>query len=272
MRTLIKAALFLFFIKMAMGSEYFSDEGNVIKKNLPKEDLLMETDSFYDPNVDYSHFSGRVTDKDQTGSVLKINSENKNVRFFRASDLVEFKVQNNLKADYCQGFVRSIEENYFVMFVKDIKVCFSGDEYFRRGTALIFKSEKLASRVKEASAYRASLMKKKKDYLKQLNSINQNVFSFEERKVQIASDFDRKIAEIELEKTKALDRLVSTRNDEIRLQRELTYRLDSIDKELNFYRLDKQELLYDRWHMDQDLGYPVYKRPEEMRERASTSN
>jgi len=103
--------------------------------------------------------------------------------------------------------------------------------------------------------------------MSQLNQINQNLFSYEEKKVQIASEYDRKIAEIEAEKIKELDRLLNSRNDEIRLQRELAYRLDSIDKEMNFYRIDRHELLVDRWHLDQDLGYPVFERPEPLRAR-----
>lgn len=244
-----------------------------MKNTIPKENLILDTDSFYDPKFDYTNFSGRVTDRDATGTIVKVTSENKNIKFFRASDPVDFKVQNGPKGEFCEGHVRSIEENYFVMYVKDLHVCFPNDDYFRRGTALILRSEKLGMRVKEASVYRGSLIKKKKDYMSQLNNINQSVFSFEERKVQVASEFDRKIAEIEAQKIKELDKLLTERNDEVRLQRELAYRLDSIDKELNFYRLEKQELLIDRWHLDQDLGYPVYKRPEEIRdERASTKN
>ena len=232
------------------------------KNNIPKEDLIIGADSFYDPQADYIHFSGRVTDRDETTSIVKVSSENKNIRFFRASDLVLFKVQNNPKSENCEGHVRAVEDKYFVIFVKDIHPCFPGNEYFRRGTALIMQSDKLLQRVQEASIYRASLLVKKKDYMKQLNHINQDVFTYEEKKIQVASEFDRKIAEIEAQKIKELDKILSERNDEMRLQRELAYRLDSVDRELSFYRLEKQELLIDRWHLDQDLGYPVYKRPE----------
>lgn len=244
------------------------------KNNMPTEDLVIDADSFYDPKTDYSIFSGRVTDRDETASILKVTSENKNTNFFRAGDPLKFRVQINTKGDFCEGFVRSIEEGYFVIFVKDLKPCFPNNDYFRRGTALIFQADRLSERVREASLYRASLIKKKKNYMSQLNQINQNLFSYEEKKVQIASEYDRKIAEIEAEKVKDLDKLLNGRNDEIRLQRELAYRLDSIDKEMNFYRIDRHELLVDRWHLDQDLGYPVYKRPEAVRaERApDTSN
>lgn len=240
--------------------------------NVPKEELVIDADSFYDKKMDYSLFSGRVTDRDETASILKVTSENKNTKFFRAGDPIMFKVQNNLKGEFCQAFVRSIEEGYFVIYVKDLFPCFPSNDYFRRGTALIMRSEKLAERVREASIYRASLIKKKKDYMIQLNTINQDIFSYEEKKVQLASEFDRKISELEAQKIKELDKLLTQKNDEIRLQRELSYRLDSIDKEMGFYRLDKNELLIDRWHMDQDLGIPVYKRPEPIRDERASSN
>ena len=234
---------------------------------LPKEILRIDADSFYDTKFDYSIFSGRVTDRDATTSIVKVSSENKNVRFFRAGDLVEFKIQNNKAGEQCQGFVRSIEENYFVMFVKDLFPCFPKEEYFRRGSVLVMHSEKLATRVREASVYRGSLLNKKKDFMGQLNSINQDVWNFEERKIQVAAEFDQKMVELEKQKTKALDQILSQKNDQLRLQRELAYRLDTIDKELIFYRVEKTELLFDRWHLDHDLGYPVYDRPEEIRPR-----
>lgn len=237
---------------------------------LPKETLKIDADSFYDTRFDYSKFSGRVTDRDATASIVKVSSENRNVKFFRAGDLVEFKVQNNKDSEFCQGYVRSIEDKFFVMFVKDMIPCYATGDYFRRGTALVMQSEKLAMRVREASVYRASLLNKKKDFMGQLNGINADVWNFEERKIQVAAEFDKKILEIEAQKTRALDQLLSLKNDQIRLQRELAYRLDNVDKELRFYRVEKEELLFDRWHLDQDLGYPVYEKPEEIRPRRAS--
>jgi hypothetical protein len=242
----------------------------VRSNNIPQKTLVIDTDSFYDTSFDYSKFSGRVTDRDATASVVKIASETNNVKFFRAGDLVEFRIQSNKDSEYCQGYVRSIEESYFVMFVKDLFPCFPKEEYFRRGTALVMKSAKLAQRVREASVFRASLMNKKKDFMVQLNGINSDIWNFEERKVQEAADYDRRIAEMEKEKLRALDNLLTSKNDQIKLQRELAYRLDNIDKELVFYRVEKQELLFDRWHLDQDLGHPVYERPEEIRPRRAS--
>ncbi len=246
---------------------YSAERGQKDSLKLQKETLKIDPDSFYDPKFDYSKFSGRVTDRDATASIVKVSSENKNVRFFRAGDLIEFKIQNNKESEFCQGYVRSIEESYFVMYVKDLFPCFPKEEYFRRGTALVMQSDRLGMRIREASVYRATLLNKKKDFMLQLNGINQDVWNFEERKIQVAAEFDQKIAEIEKQKTKALDQLLSNKNDQLRLQRELAYRLDNLDKELSFYKIDKEDLLFDRWHLDHDLGYPVYDKPEEIRPR-----
>ncbi len=253
----------LFFLVFATSFQGFAQE--LIQK--PIETLKIDADSFYDTQFDYSKFSGRVTDRDATSSIVKVSSENKNVKFFRAGDLIEFKIQNSKSSDLCSGFVRSIEDNYFVMYVKDLFPCFPKEEYFRRGTALIMQSDKLATRVREASVYRATLLNKKKDFMSQLNGLNQAVWNFEERKIQVAAEFDQKMVEIEKQKTKALDQILSEKNDQVRLQRELAYRLDNIDKEVAFYRIDKEEFLFDRWHKDHDLGYPVYDRPEPLRDR-----
>lgn len=242
-----------------------------VKNNMKKETLTVNADSFYDPNFDYSTFSGRVTDRDDTGAIIKISSENKNVKFFRAGDLVEFKLHSSTKDQYCKGNVRSIEPDYFVMYTTDLSPCFPKGEYFRRGTALIMHSLKLSERVREASIYRASLLNKKTDFMGQLNSINNGIWNFEERKVKLAAEYDKKIADMEKDKIKALDDLVSRKNDEITLQRELAYRLDNIDYEIDYYRVEKVENLLDRWHLDHDLGYPVYDRPETPRAKQKES-
>lgn len=238
--------------------------------SVPKEKLVMDADSFYDPGFDYSKFSGRVTDKDQTGSVVKVASESGNIKFFRAGDEVKFKLASR-KDEYCQAFVRSIEEKFFILYVKDTSLCLESGEYFRRGSALSFISPRLQERVREAAIYRASLLKRKKDFFQQLNQVNHDVFNYEEIKLQVAAEFDKRIAEIEKEKNKAIDLLVVKRSENLKLQKELSYRLDTIDQELDFYRIDKNEPMIDRWHLDQDLGLPVQERPQALRESGASN-
>lgn len=239
---------------------------NTISNNLAKRTLSVEVDSFFDPKYDYSIFSGRITDRDETVSIIKVSAESRNIKFFRSGDKVQFRLPSK-NGEYCEAFVRGIEENYFVLYVKDLSPCYGTDEYFRRGTSLIFFSPKLLDRVREASIFRATLFQKKKDFLSQLNQLNHDVWNYEEQKMKVAAEYDKKIAELEKQKQLALDQHLSRKNDYVTLQRELIYRLDNIDKEIEFYRVEKEEPLFDRWHKDQDLGYPVFEKPEPLRAR-----
>jgi hypothetical protein len=235
------------------------------RKTLTSATLKLDPDSFYDPTFDYSRFSGRVTDRDTASTIVKVSSETKNVKYLHAGDFIEFKIQSQPSSEFCGGYVRSIEENYFVMFIKDVSICSPNTEYFRRGTVLIMHSQKLSQRVKEASIYRAGLIAKKKDYLEQLNKINQSIWTFEERKIQLAAEYDRKIIELDKDKMKAIGEMLAQKNDDMRIQKELIARLDTLDSEFDYYRIEKEDLVFDRWHLDHELGLPVYTKPEEIR-------
>ncbi len=242
-----------------------------------KEDLLgatinykQEFDSFFDPGFDYSRFFGRVTDKDPTGQIYKIESETKNVRFFKVGDFISFHVEGSDDSnDPCRAYVRDVEKEFFVIYVEDIRTCWRRDVYFRRGSRLRMTSEKLAQRVRDASLFRVLLLRRRKDYFTQLNSINRFVWSFEQQKVQVAAEYDRRIAEMQAQKQKALDQLLSKKADQIRLQRELGQNLDEIDNDLEFYRIDREELALDRWEHDHDLGLPVGNRPQQAKAKPS---
>ncbi|MFT6070770.1 MAG: hypothetical protein ACJAT2_000669 [Bacteriovoracaceae bacterium] len=238
----------------------------VAQSGLTEEDRfkIEKLDSWYDNEYDYSQFTGRVSDRDKGSNILKISSEDKNIKFFRAGDKVNFTVASK-DTDYCQGYVRNVEEKFFVIFVKDLYSCWNDSDYFRRGTLLHFNSKQLLSRVKEASKYRIVLLKRKKDFFKQLNNVNHFIWSYDQQKVLTASDYDLKIVEIEKGKQKALEMLLAKKQDQIRLQKELIRRLSELDQELGHYRIERDDLLVDRWHLDHDLGLPVGKRPQKLR-------
>lgn len=95
--------------------------------------------------------------------------------------------------------------------------------------------------------------------------MNHFVWSYDQQKVLTASDYDLKIVEIEKGKQKALEMLLAKKQDQIRLQKELIRRLSELDQELGHYRIERDDLLVDRWHLDHDLGVPVGKRPQKLR-------
>lgn len=253
-----------FFPSLLLGS--LEDDRLKKRKYLRKELNYYENlDQFYDPNIDYSRFSGRVSDKDQSGSILKIATENFNVKFYRAGDALKFKVGRLEHRDYCIGYVRDVERGFFVIFVKDFYPCWGKVDYFRRGTQLNFHSPMLAKRIKDAGVYRVVLIKRKRDFLKQLNDINHFVWAYDQKRVIVASKFDKRIATLERKKQKALDNLNIKKKDQLFLQKELVYNLDKLDKDIDYYRVERVELLQDRWEHDLDLGHPVNTRPQKMK-------
>jgi len=222
-------------------------------------------DSFYDPNIDYSKFSGRVSDKADNGTIIKIQVESLNTKFFKASDPLRFWVSKKRENEPCKANVRAVEKGYITLYVKNLYPCWGPAYSFRRGTILIFSSDRLAKRVQTASRYRVALLAKKRDFVYQLNRVNKFVWGFRQEQVDLAAKYDRQILELRKKKEQALNLLLAKKKDQIKVQKELVYRLDELDRDLNFYRVEKDELYTDRWHLDQDLGVPVYKKPQALK-------
>ena len=239
----------------------------VLVPNLPSEGVIgPDNRGVIDPNVDYERFSGRVTDKDDNSRVFKIKVENNNSKFFRAGDLVLFKLNLNENRDYCKAFVRNIEEFHFTIYVESLAPCFSTSEYFRRGTVLNFFSKVLALRIFEASKYREQLIVRKEDFLKQLNDINHFIWNFDQLKVKKAADYDEEINRLQREKRKAMDDMIALKQEKLVLQNELMKKLSELDESLLFYRVERQELMTDRWELDHDQGLPFGQRPQNIRQ------
>lgn len=234
--------------------------------NYPDEGVLgPDNRAAIDPNVDYEHFSGRVSDKDDTSRIFKVNVENNNTKFFRAGDAVLFKVNLKENMEYCKAFVRNIEDFHFTIYVESLAPCYSSSDYFKRGTILNFFSKQLALRVFEASKYREQLVLRKEDFLKQLNGINHFIWTFDQQKVKAAADYDEQINQLQREKRKALDDMITLKQERLVLQNELMKKLNELDESLLYYRVERQELMTDRWNLDHDSGLPFGQRPQDLK-------
>ncbi len=245
-----------------------SARATVVVPNLPNEGVLApDNRGSIDPNVDYEKFTGRVSDKDDSSRVFKVHVENNNTKFFRAGDEVLFTVNLHEKEDPCKGFVRSVEDFYFTIYVESLTSCYPKEDYFRRGTVLNFQSKKLSSRVFEASKYREQLILRKEDFLKQLNDINHFLWTFDQQKVKTAADYDERINQMQREKRRALDDMINLKQERLVLQNELMKKLNELDESLLFYRVERQELMTDRWQLDHDTGLPVGQRPQNLKQQ-----
>ena len=232
-----------------------------------KDTVGLPNNNFIDKRVDYSNFMGRVTDKDDTGRILKVKVQNNNSKFFKAGDIVYFKVNNHSDRSLCKASVRSVENYYFSIYVQDFEACWGQDKYFPRGTQLNFKSDLLATRVLEGSEYRKLLILRKDGFLTQLNEINNFLWTFDQQKLKTAIEYDKRINELLREKQLALDNLIGKKQENLRLQKELVSKLDTIDQSLDHYKVERQDYLLDRWNMDHDQDLPVGRRPQKIKKR-----
>jgi hypothetical protein len=238
-----------------------------VDPNLPPQGVLApDNRGSIDPEVDYERFSGRVSDKDDSGRIFKVKVENNNTKFLRAGDLLLFKVNLRDSGDYCKAFVRNAEDFHFTMYVESLSPCYSTSEYFKRGTIVNFYSKALALRVFEASKYREQLILRKEDFLKQMNGINHFLWTFDQQKVKTAADYDEQIIRLQREKRRALDDMITLKQEKLILQNELVKKLNELDGSLLFYRVERQELMTDRWNLDSDQGLPMGQRPQNLRQ------
>lgn len=244
-----------------------TSHARVIGPHLPDQGVVSrDTRGQIDPEIDYERFSGRVSDKGEDSHILKIQVENNNTKFFRSGDEVFFKVNLKDNRNFCRGYVRNVEDFYFTMHVESLTPCYSKMDYFRRGTVLNFFSKTLALRVFEASQYRDQLILRKEDFLKQLNDINHFLWTFDQQKVKTAADYDEQINRLQREKRKALDDMILLKQERLVLQNELMNKLNELDESLNFYRVERQELITDRWYSDHDQALPFGRRPQKVRQ------
>ena len=241
----------------------------VAEPDLPSTGVMSaDVNHGMNPELDYGRFTGRVSDKDDAGRIFKVKVENNNAKFFRAGDVLYFRVQGREDHQKCKGFVRNVEDFYFSRHVENLTPCWEEKAgYFRRGTVLAFESEVLATRIFEASKYRDILLVRKEDFLKQLNGINHFLWTFDQQKVKVAADYDTRIIEMQKARQKAIDDLIQQKQEQLAVQTELMKRLNELDASLKFYQVERQELLTDRWNLDHDMALPVGQRPQETKQQ-----
>ena len=203
---------------------------------------------------DYSYFYGRITDMTQDGKIVRLNTENKNIKLFRSGDILKFKTIKGEKGKECLGYVRDTDDAYLVFSVTSYSSCWDKDYKMRIGTLLRINSERLFERLKDAKVFREVLKKRKEDFLSQLNDVNTWLWTFKQQKLKAIASYDQEIEKLKMAKQQEMSNLSLKRKDYLHLQRELKFRLDELDRDIEFYRIENARVLRDRWAMDRDLG------------------
>ena len=250
----------LFVLQKTLADDFAKESEPKLQKKL--KDKL---ESLFDPNLDYKKFSGRMTDRDKVGDILKVFTENKNIKFLRPGDPLEFRLPNQSDS-FCRGFIKVVEKDYLTLYVKNLFSCFKKGEYMRRGSQMVFYAPVLEERIKDAGLYRVILLRKKEEYWNQLRKMNQFIWNYDQRKIKVSADYDKRIVALENKKRKELDILLGKKRDQVLLQKEIVKKIEMLDSDLDFYIIDQYEPELDRWHLDHDLGLPVGKKPQKKKQ------
>jgi hypothetical protein len=56
--------------------------------------------------------------------------------------------------------------------------------------------------------------------------------------------------------------MIAMKQERLNLQNELMQKLNELDESLKYYRIERQELMTDRWNSDHDQGLPFGQRPQ----------
>lgn len=216
--------------------------------------------SIFDPQFDYSHFLGRLTDRDKLSNTLKIKVETSNIRFLRSADALKFSIPT-INTNFCQANVQDIQEsngNYLTIYTPDIKACWDdNDHLLRRGMQISFVSPTLQERVVAAEQMRQVYIKQKEDFLIQLNSINNFLYTFNEQITHAVSNYDKKLHQLQQERQQQIDQLLSDKENKIKIQKELVKKVEWIKNQLKYYQIERIEPVLDRWNQDLKTGFPV---------------
>ena len=230
--------------------------------NLPNQGVMGKVGGeIFDPSIDFAHQTARVSDIDDGRTIFKLNFENNNIKFLKSGDIFKFRILNNSK-DMCQAQVRKVEDFFVTVEIATLAPCWKSTEYFRRGTILEVDMPVLEQRVYEASNYRKTLVQKRVDFLNQLKELNNFLYNYDQEKVKLIVEYDERMARLMEEKKKAVRALMAKRKESYSLRQKLKKELDKADNQLDFYRIERQEPLVDRWHLSRDLGIPTSKRPQ----------
>ena len=207
--------------------------------------------SHYDKNFDYSRFIGRMTDRNKPGNTFKVFSKNTNVKLLRSGDQVFFKYPFGSK-HYCKGSVRNTEDHdYFVIYAHDLSPCLrKGEIGIRRGSKLHFLSPGLLKRVHQAHLQHQVLIKRRAQFLKQLDEINHFIWTYQQQKIKTSAKYKEEMVKLQQDEQRALDILREKKKDGFLLQREFNQRIDKLDQNLHFYRIEKTEKIKESWKQD----------------------
>lgn len=199
------------------------------------------------------YFSGRISRFNREISTLKIKVDFANLKYLNTRDRLEFWDERNT-SQKCRGYVLGRSADFVLVKAPDLKTC----EKFlliTAGAYLKFYSKDLENNLELGKDVVGLLLKKRMAVEGQMTLRQKEIDSHLERVGAVNARYDLLRKKLEQEWQKELNALEEDRVQSVRLAKDLEQRRDEIDKKLELYKVQDENMTLDRWSLDSRLYY-----------------
>ncbi len=209
--------------------------------------------SFSFAQSDAGYFSGRISRYSKDIKTLKIKIDFPNVKYVNTRDQIEFWDERN-SAQRCRGYVLGRSPDFLLIKVPELDIC-EKFIFVTTGAYLKFYSKDLENNLEMGKDVVEILLKKRMAVQGQIDLRDKELDSHLERVGAVNARYDTLRKKLEMEWQKELNSLEEDRVQSIRLSKDLERRRDEIDKKLELYKVNDENMKIDRWSLDSRLYY-----------------
>lgn len=196
-------------------------------------------------------FSGRISHINEPAALLRIKVDFTNLKYLNTRDRVEFWDQT-YPAQRCTSFVVGKSNDYLLLKVPNYEFC-ERFMFMALGTYLHFYSRDLVNNLKMGTEVMDILLKRRLAlegqvaretrqvdiHIEKVNAVNGR---FEVLRQKLLAEWQKELSDLEEDKTVNLRNLENARA-----------KLNEVDKKLEIYRIEDENLKVDRWALDPQL-------------------
>lgn len=204
-------------------------------------------------NSENGTFSGRVSKINLDIKTVRIKINFDNVKYLNAKDKVEFWDEKNANFK-CKGYVIGRTADYVLLKIPEIKFC-TKNIYLTAGAYFEFFSDDLVNNIKMGREVMTILLKKRQAINGQMELKNKDLLSHAERVNAINARYQTLRDKLDAEWKKELQGLDEDRTYTMRSYKDLERRRDEVDRKIELYKFNDENLTTDRWSLDTGLYF-----------------
>ncbi len=198
-------------------------------------------------------FSGRIFKINEEAKTVQIKVDFNNVKYINIRDQVQF--WREIAPQYrCHSIVQGRTNNYLMLKIDDFNKCSKEISLFV-GSYMIFFSRDLVNNIKMGKSLIGILLKKKIALEGIAHSKKVELDSFIEKVEAVNKRYQTLRDKLEMEWRKQISLLESDRINVKDEYSKISIKLMDVNKKLELYRINDNNLSLDRWALDPKLYY-----------------